>query len=145
MLIYFMLTGVHPFGKCDADCQVNIARGRVLVRPVNPDLDDLVHHLLALEPEYRLPASSAIRSTRVPRDVIKDAFPNNDTPGDALGLLRLIKRCTLDYKSMSREAQQAMKQPERFFNETFPGFMMAVHSVVRRIHWRYSPAIEAFF
>lgn len=61
MLIYFMLTGAHPFGKCDDDCQANIARGRVLVRPVNTELDDLAHHLLALEPEYRLSASSAIR------------------------------------------------------------------------------------
>ncbi|KAL1432414.1 hypothetical protein MTO96_013172 [Rhipicephalus appendiculatus] len=192
MLIYFMLTGAHPFGKCDDDCQVNIARGRVLVRPVNTELDDLAHHLLALEPEYRLTASSAIRhpvfwgprkrvfflsavavemevrkqewntegilrqfnlacgsfnnwTSRVPREVIKDAFPNIDPPQDALGLLRLIKRCTLDFDTMSPEAQRAMKQPERFFVETFPGFLMAVHGVVRRIHWRYSPTIEAFF
>lgn len=192
MLIYFMLTGHHPFGKCDDDCQVNIARGRVLVRPVNTELDDLAHHLLALEPEYRLSASSAIRhpvfwgprkrvfflsavavemeirkqewttegilrqfnmacssfnnwSWRIPRDVIKDAFPNDDAPKDALGLLKLIKRCTLEYDTMSSEAQKAMKQPERFFAETFPGLLMAVHTVVRRIHWRYSPTIEAFF
>ncbi|KAH7983909.1 hypothetical protein HPB52_015217 [Rhipicephalus sanguineus] len=164
MLIYFMLTGAHPFGKCDDDCQVNIARGRVLARPVNTELDDLAHHLLALEPEYRLTASSAIRTTegilrqfnlacgsfnnwtsRVPQGVLKDAFPNIDPPQDALGLLMLIKRCTLDYDTMSPEAQRALKQPERFFVETFPGFLMAVHGVVRRIHWRYSPTIEAFF
>ncbi|XP_037503827.1 uncharacterized protein LOC119378855 [Rhipicephalus sanguineus] len=192
MLIYFMLTGAHPFGKCDDDCQVNIARGRVLARPVNTELDDLAHHLLALEPEYRLTASSAIRhpvfwgprkrvfflsavavemevrkhewttegilrqfnlacgsfnnwTSRVPQGVLKDAFPNIDPPQDALGLLMLIKRCTLDYDTMSPEAQRALKQPERFFVETFPGFLMAVHGVVRRIHWRYSPTIEAFF
>ncbi|XP_075532357.1 uncharacterized protein LOC142565189 isoform X2 [Dermacentor variabilis] len=164
MLIYFMLTGAHPFGKCDDDCQANIARGRVLVRPVNTELDDLAHHLLALEPEYRLSASSAIRTTegilrqfnlacssfnnwswRIPQDVINDAFPNGDIPKDTLGLLKLIKRCTLEYDVMSSEAQRAMKQPEKFFAENFPGLLMAVHTVVRRIHWRYSPTIEAFF
>ncbi|XP_075737373.1 uncharacterized protein LOC119175678 [Rhipicephalus microplus] len=192
MLIYFMVTGTHPFGKCDDDCQSNIARGRVVARPVNVELDDLTHHLLALEPEYRLTASSAIRhpvfwgprkrvvflsavavemevrkndgntegilrqfnlacssfknwTSQVPREVIEDAFPNIDPPQDALGLLRLIKRCTLDFDSMSPEAQQAMKQPERFFVETFPGFLMAVHGVVRRIYWRRSPTIDAFF
>ncbi|EEC07118.1 serine threonine protein kinase, putative [Ixodes scapularis] len=61
MLIYYMVTGNHLFGKNDLECQTNILRGRPILNPVNAELDDLVHHLVTLEPEYRLSASEAIR------------------------------------------------------------------------------------
>lgn len=61
MLMYFMLTGNHPFGRSDYECQANVLRGRPTLKSLNSEIDDLVHHLITLEPEYRLPAVRAIR------------------------------------------------------------------------------------
>ncbi|KAM7284013.1 uncharacterized protein ISCGN_001116 [Ixodes scapularis] len=192
MLIYYMVTGNHLFGKNDLECQTNILRGRPILNPVNAELDDLVHHLVTLEPEYRLSASEAIRhpvfwgpkkrmfflstvalemerqhlkwppddvlrqfevscsafvtwKNRLPPCVVTDKFATEDSSTAIVSLLRFIKCCALHYDSLSTEAQSYIRQPEKLFEDAFPGLLMAVHGVVRRTHWRYCRGIEAFF